>query len=41
LIVGAKDDNASGFYRHHGFLPLIDETRTLFIPLATASLLRR
>ena len=41
LIVDAKDDNASAFYRHHGFLPLTHETRTLFLPLATAAPLRR
>ncbi|MBK5291286.1 MAG: GNAT family N-acetyltransferase [Acidobacteriia bacterium] len=36
LLVDAKDDEAVAFYRHHGFLPLIHQPRTLFLPLATA-----
>ena len=36
LIVDAKDDMASAFYRHHGFLPFADAPGTLFLPLATA-----
>ena len=36
LIVDAKDDTASAFYRHHGFLPFADAPGTLFLPLATA-----
>lgn len=35
LIVDAKDDNAVSFYKHHGFLMLDAESRTLFIPLAS------
>jgi len=36
LLVDAKDDSASAFYRHHGFVPFADATTTLFLPLATA-----
>lgn len=36
LIVDAKDDSASAFYRHHGFVPFADAPATLFLPLATA-----
>ena len=32
-IVDAKDDDALGFYRHHGFLSFAGEPRTLFLPL--------
>ena len=32
-IVDAKDDDAAGFYRHHGFLSFTGEARTLFLPL--------
>ncbi|MCP1121348.1 GNAT family N-acetyltransferase [Robbsia andropogonis] len=35
LMVDAKDDTATAFYRHHGFIPLPDSPRTLFLPLAT------
>ena len=24
------------FYRHHGFMPLLSQPRTLFLPVATA-----
>lgn len=36
LLVDAKDDEAVRFYRHHGFIPLADQTRTLFLPIGTA-----
>jgi GNAT superfamily N-acetyltransferase len=36
LIVDAKDDSATAFYRHHGFVPFADAPTTLFLPLATA-----
>jgi len=36
LVVDAKDDAAEEFYRHHGFIRLGREPRTLFLPLATA-----
>jgi ribosomal protein S18 acetylase RimI-like enzyme len=36
LLVDAKNDAAAAFYQHHGFRPLADAPRTLFLPLATA-----
>lgn len=33
LLVDAKDDSAVAFYRHHGFLSLSGNERTLFLPL--------
>jgi ribosomal protein S18 acetylase RimI-like enzyme len=36
LMVDAKDEAATAFYRHHGFIALPDSSRTLFLPLATA-----
>ncbi len=36
LLVDAKNENAASFYRHHGFLSLNSQPRTLFLPLATA-----
>jgi ribosomal protein S18 acetylase RimI-like enzyme len=36
LVVDAKDDQAVGFYEHHGFERFSSQTRTLFIPLAVA-----
>ncbi|PWF22924.1 GNAT family N-acetyltransferase [Corticimicrobacter populi] len=36
MMVDAKDDAASAFYRHHGFIVLPDSPLTLFLPLATA-----
>ena len=43
LLVDAKDDQAAAFYRHHGFVPLsnYNESRTLFLPVATAEKLFR
>lgn len=35
LLVDAKDDQASSFYRHHGFTALPDSKMTLFMPFAT------
>ena len=35
LMVDAKDQNAAAFYQHHGFIPLPESPRTLFMPLAT------
>jgi len=35
MVVDAKDDGAAAFYRHHGFMALIDLPLTLFLPLAT------
>ena len=37
MLVDAKDDQASAFYRHHGFLSLTNRPLTLFLPLATAA----
>ena len=36
LLVDAKDGKAVAFYRHHGFMPLLSQPRTLFLPVATA-----
>ena len=36
LLVEAKNDQAVAFYRHHGFLPLANQPRVLFLPVATA-----
>ena len=36
LLVETKDDQAVAFYRHHGFLPLANQPRVLFLPVATA-----
>lgn len=33
MVVDAKDDQATGFYRHHGFIPFEDAPWTLFLPL--------
>lgn len=35
LLVDAKDETASAFYSHHGFIALPDSKLTLFLPLAT------
>jgi len=37
LVVGAEDDRAAAFYRHHGFLELAGRPRTMFLPLASAA----
>lgn len=36
LIVDAKDESASAFYRHLGFMPLASRAMSLFLPIATA-----
>ncbi|MDP2186145.1 MAG: GNAT family N-acetyltransferase [Pseudomonas sp.] len=36
LMVDAKDEAATAFYRHHGFIALPDSPRTLFLPLSLA-----
>jgi ribosomal protein S18 acetylase RimI-like enzyme len=36
LIVDAKDDRAVAFYEANGFAMIPDETRRLFLPIATA-----
>ena len=41
LLVDAKDDDAGAFYRHHGFIAFPDTPLTLFLPLVTASAVRR
>jgi len=35
LVVDAKDEAATAFYRHHGFIALPDKALTLFLPLDT------
>lgn len=35
MVVDAKDDAATAFYKHHGFIALPDSSLTLFLPLAT------
>ncbi|MCE4557862.1 GNAT family N-acetyltransferase [Pelomonas sp. P8] len=34
LVVDAKDEQASTFYQHHGFVPLPEASLTQFLPLA-------
>lgn len=41
MLVDAKDEAASAFYRHHGFIALPDLPLTLFLPLATAAHAKR
>jgi len=36
VLVDAKDDAASAFYRHHGFQPFAARPFTLFLPIGTA-----
>lgn len=36
LIVDAKDESATAFYRHHGLMALPGQPMRLFLPLATA-----
>lgn len=33
LVVDAKDEAATAFYRHHGFIPFASQPRTLFLQL--------
>ena len=35
LIVDAKNDAAAAFYTKYGFIPLQDDNRRLFLPMAT------
>lgn len=35
LLVDAKDEQASAFYQHHGFIALPEAALTLFLPLAS------
>jgi len=35
LVVDAKDEAATAFYLHHGFIALPDKASTLFLPLDT------
>ena len=37
FVVDAKDDQAAAFYRHHGFIDLHEESKTLFIPMRAFS----
>jgi GNAT superfamily N-acetyltransferase len=37
LLVDSKDENASTFYQHHGFIPCLGKPQTLFLPLETVS----
>jgi GNAT superfamily N-acetyltransferase len=37
LVVGAKDERAEAFYRHHGFVAFGGQARQLVLPLATFS----
>jgi len=37
LLVDSKDDNATAFYQHHGFIPFPGKPQTLFLPLDTFS----
>ena len=37
MLVDAKGDEAAAFYKHHGFISLLDTPLSLFLPLATAS----
>ncbi|MDH2431060.1 GNAT family N-acetyltransferase [Pokkaliibacter sp. MBI-7] len=41
LMVDAKDEMASSFYQHHGFIALPDSPLTLFLPLATVPTSRK
>jgi len=34
MMVNAKDEAAAAFYRHHGFIAMLNATMTLFLPLA-------
>lgn len=40
LLVDAKDDAATAFYLHHGFLTLGGSASNLFLPLASAGAAR-
>ncbi len=36
IMVDAKDDQAASFYRHYGFVPLLDAPLRLVLPVGTA-----
>ena len=36
MLVDAREERAVAFYRHYGFVPLVSQPRTLFLPVATA-----
>ncbi len=38
LVVDAKDERASGFYRAFGFMPLVGQRNRLFLPLGSVAL---
>lgn len=35
LVVDAKDEKASAFYRRYGFVPILDSAQRLFLPMRT------
>ena len=35
LLVDAKDEAAKNFYKKYGFIELVDEAMTLFLPLTS------
>jgi GNAT superfamily N-acetyltransferase len=41
VVVRAKDDRASRFYRSHGFIPFPHEPLHLYLPMKTVSRLLR
>lgn len=41
LVVDAKGEAAMAFYKHHGFIRLANQPRTLFLPLETVRSVRR
>ena len=41
LMVDVKDEAATAFYRHHGFIALPDSPFTRFLPLATVEASRK
>lgn len=41
VIVDAKDETASAFYRHHGFQPFSKRPSSLYLPIETAAKLLR
>ena len=41
LLADAKNDDAVAFYQRYGFRALASQSRTLFLPMATAEKLLR
>jgi predicted GNAT family N-acyltransferase len=35
VVLDSKDESATQFYRRFGFMPLVTDSRRLFVPLAT------